>query len=1153
MFRNGSTSSVDLLLDPVEISIRSENVRLRRPIPVRLASSHHSLRVLLRRHDATHPLQYRGTMSSGSGGVAAAFGFRYQYLVTVEILLDLFESDPEGCWSVGVDRADQDSADVLVYDGQDSWPTRAIQVKASLESSSTTMGTPGLRKLIRALATEHPRADALDVITNRTLAPSLHDSGSRANTRSQIPCVPFSPRHARLDHRSQSLADLSAALLGRLVKIRRSGAGGLGTNIHNLLLVQLVDLVHECGSRPANQLIDCSTVSRILLGPPSLLAQVLNDRPWGKMFGVPCGELVAREGCESFLGRTLTGESLAEGTPRAAVLSGAPGNGKTSAALHFVQSRSEHYAFTLWLDASGPRALAAQIPSVLTRFGLDSEIFGDGSRHLRDQLEAMPAPWLLVLDGAGDYTDIEPWIPRSGYGHVLITSQRPWPRDRAATHDVGVFDESEALALVRARLDSSSKDLPAPTGPETVHHFIDLLGRWPLAIELACSWVRRLGGDEQSLPQFIERFERLDLGDESLKPDGYHETAEHVALDLWNSLSEEAKTAASLVLASGGYRVPIALLRRWKEEVLETIGEDLNIEAAIRELLDTSLASAIVQDEGLGPNQYDEVISLHSGVQRVLERTGIPLSVAQVFLWTEVYSTSISLTFASASFGEGSLLLPSALSLLQRTRPFKDPQPLVIALSMLMHNAGTLASVTGPLETAVSVLRAALTTREEHAEHTLVVEPGAALMQAQTLGALITTSARLGELDDIVQLAEYGLSLVEQHEPDLSGEITNTLAPALQAVLIVMPNLGVDAEDLTARIENRLGSAQSPPPAGDAGGAALVWQLQAHMDRSRAYAESEQWSRAVNSAVSASNQALEVHALTHDATEMMLDVGALLITSFLKRPLSTPPTAWQSAMRRIVQWLTEQDIDLSDSQRVRLRILVPVSELDERLLARTIDDLHSVFDRSELLDAWLSAAHAMHDLLSRASTFMALFPLSHSPDGMEVIRTQDGGDSALWWKGSLAPGEGPALPVLIFTTSSARGYRNGEEFDPCLELLNQAGFPSAPAPSESYSLISGWALVTRGTEIRLRDHDGTVWLTIDDEQFSQDLRESQVTLVAYGDLADRDPAAMLRTAPSGLIEVFDEENPRSGEESQSAAPGKRRRWRKRLRTLFSRS
>src|SRR5699024_11123350 len=167
-------------------------------------------------------------------------------------------------------------------------------------------------------------------------------------------------------------------------------------------------------------------------------------------FGVPCGELVAREGCESFLGRTLTGEGLAEGTPRVAVLSGAPGNGKSSAALRFVQLRSEHYAFTLWLDASGPRALAAQIPSVLTWFGLDSEIYGDGSRHLRDQLEAMPAPWLLVLDGAGDYKDLEPWIPRSGYGHVLITSQKPWPRDRAATHDVGVFDELEALALVRA-------------------------------------------------------------------------------------------------------------------------------------------------------------------------------------------------------------------------------------------------------------------------------------------------------------------------------------------------------------------------------------------------------------------------------------------------------------------------------------------------------------------------------------------------------------------------------------------------------------------------------------------------------------------------------------------------------------------------------
>ncbi len=94
-------------------------------------------------------------MSARTGGVASAFGFRYQYLVTVELLLEYYESRTEG-WSVDVDRADQDSADILVFGADQAVPKTAIQVKASLEASSTTLGLPEYQRIVSKLHSEHP-------------------------------------------------------------------------------------------------------------------------------------------------------------------------------------------------------------------------------------------------------------------------------------------------------------------------------------------------------------------------------------------------------------------------------------------------------------------------------------------------------------------------------------------------------------------------------------------------------------------------------------------------------------------------------------------------------------------------------------------------------------------------------------------------------------------------------------------------------------------------------------------------------------------------------------------------------------------------------------------------------------------------------------
>lgn len=204
-------------------------------------------------------------MSARTGGVASAFGFRYQYLITVELLLELYDSGTTG-WSVDVDRADQDSADILVFRAGRAAPEAAIQVKASLEASSTTLGLPAHQRIVHTLRGEHPHAQEYRVVTNRDLTGELA-------TLSQDPV--FREPAARVgrvvfDHRCETLYDLAASLLARIEKIRRRGRGGVGHLVHHLILRNLVDLVHEHGAREVDQRITSADVAAVLnVTPPS--------------------------------------------------------------------------------------------------------------------------------------------------------------------------------------------------------------------------------------------------------------------------------------------------------------------------------------------------------------------------------------------------------------------------------------------------------------------------------------------------------------------------------------------------------------------------------------------------------------------------------------------------------------------------------------------------------------------------------------------------------------------------------------------------------------------------------------------------------------------------------------------------------------------
>lgn len=155
---------------------------------------------------------------TGSGGVGAAFGFRYQYLLTVEVLLDLYARGSTD-WSVDVDPVSQDSADIVVHLTPCRPPESVLQVKASLPDSSTTIGVKAVQQILDGLRREHPAARRREVITNRTQTTQL--AKELANPNSQL-----LKAGEHFVQRKESSQQLTAKLLHTIGNLRAVGAGG---------------------------------------------------------------------------------------------------------------------------------------------------------------------------------------------------------------------------------------------------------------------------------------------------------------------------------------------------------------------------------------------------------------------------------------------------------------------------------------------------------------------------------------------------------------------------------------------------------------------------------------------------------------------------------------------------------------------------------------------------------------------------------------------------------------------------------------------------------------------------------------------------------------------------------------------------------------
>ncbi|MEU9016259.1 FxSxx-COOH system tetratricopeptide repeat protein [Actinomadura sp. NPDC048394] len=188
---------------------------------------------------------------------------------------------------------------------------------------------------------------------------------------------------------------------------------------------------------------------------------------------------------------------------------GMGGEGKSNLAVEYAYRHAGDYDLVWWVPAEQTTSARAALAVLARQLGMpmSDDIKDTVDGVLRALRDGRPyGRWLLIYDNAQDPDQVVPLTPLSvdaggsGLGpgrHVLVTSRdRGWER-HASVVDVGVFERSESIALLRRRvprLSEAEADLLS-----------ERVGDLPLAVGQAAAWQVVTGG---TVEEYLRLFDR---------------------------------------------------------------------------------------------------------------------------------------------------------------------------------------------------------------------------------------------------------------------------------------------------------------------------------------------------------------------------------------------------------------------------------------------------------------------------------------------------------------------------------------------------------------------------------------------------------------------------------------------------------------------
>lgn len=474
-----------------------------------------------------------------AGGNQSAFGYRYQYLATVERFLRYMRDhlgelpamtlhvEPTTMMSEGIAR-DDDIIDFAI--GLGDQIVERDQVKGSSKPDENKLFQGEAATVFQRLNGESAARSVL--VTNRPLGPGLQVRCSQTLDTDETENWEYLGPHpdtaqgeadSLIVVDKRSIERLTQAIEDLVRQFRSDQALGQGAVSCRIIAKLLLDRIFQSAAGGGPTKFDALGIVGFVAVPDPQIAHVVGSFDWGvPVNGIPIlpstvTRLHLLEQVHEAIGRPAARHRV-----KHLVAQGQTGYGKSSLAAHFCHLYRNAYEFVCWIDCSDLGLIEANVRRFvqeLTRTELSLSI--DPSERFREVLASNRGPWLVVFDGVPARVDIDRFMPTQGNGCVLVTTTNEtswWPSSTILA--VGTFTEGEATACFAtyAGLDAAN------ARSDAVKEIVARLGSIPLAIAMAALHFRNSAGTVRELSAgYFAQLEALeDIG--SIPP-GFDRTA----------------------------------------------------------------------------------------------------------------------------------------------------------------------------------------------------------------------------------------------------------------------------------------------------------------------------------------------------------------------------------------------------------------------------------------------------------------------------------------------------------------------------------------------------------------------------------------------------------------------------------------------------
>jgi hypothetical protein len=746
------------------------------------------------------------------GGRVAARGFQYQYLRTLEALLAALDrAGVEGCRIEGpapgttanaVDVVDFDLIDragecLLAAQVKSAAPGRQVSAPeafavlvemvikcdaASYELITTAMPDAKCRSLAALLMARNQPPDEFrdDLAELLALAPKAR---ARLQALSAEEVHRLSRCRIVFDAREENV--LRSDLHDQLRQRRTQHRAGLGERSAGLVLGYLTAEVLRRAATPEEAFWSVADFAQAVLVEDDVLIRALGRKDWGVIYGAvaPIPDIV-RPALLTEITTALTPAANSPSCVQVCVVTGLSGIGKSSTAAAYIAEHADRYDLIFWADASTAESLSASFRRLCghLRRQLDDSNSARSADYLREQvhelLRALPGRWLIVFDDAFADT-VAAWIPRLGCGDVLITSIDDagwtWTGHRVA---VDRMSTDLACELMMRRLALTDSEAERHRGALTT--MAEALEGWPLAIELACGYLRSCGIPIDRIDQYRQTLLTRALDDRFSVPHGYPRTLV-AAVDVSMTrlvyllaghqlLSRQVREVLGYLTNFAPQRIPIHLAAVsaffTPEDVPSTPlptavdEDDLPLREIFRALVKVSFvryAEPLPPLSSKSPAGIDDTVSMNAVLQQILRQYYEQMPGSKEALSRCAFHTDRWL-YLSIELGHADRCWElaqhaAALAAHARRRDVKDNHT-----AILLGNLAGFKKLQGEVLEAVELLRLELAWLDE-------IESANEVLQAQTriqLAHAHQIAELPGEADQAVQLLTPVLTYIER-------------------------------------------------------------------------------------------------------------------------------------------------------------------------------------------------------------------------------------------------------------------------------------------------------------------------------------------------------------------------------------------------------